>query len=110
MEKVWLALDTAQEPHTHTKVKARGQFFARPESRRCPDEKLKPNTSSEFQQLPRETKVQILLGKQIGCQTAEGYIDGHVKRFLKKAWKIRSPYVASNNKKYGRYGFCIKGS
>ena len=110
MEKVWLALDTAQEPHTHRKVKPRGQFFARPESRRCPDEQLKPYTSSEFQQLPRETKVQILLGKQIGCQTAEGYIDGHVKRFLKKAWKLRSPYVADNNKKYGRYDFCLKGS
>ena len=65
---------------------------------------------SEFQQLPRETKVQILLGKQIGCQTAEGYIDGHVKRFLKKAWKIRSPFVRDNNNKYGRHDLVVKGS
>ena len=107
MENIELALDTALEPHTHRMVKEREHYFAPPEVKRCPDTDLTPLTSITFRELSQEEKLHILLGKQTGCQTAEKQIDKFVKRFLKKAWRHRGPYVVKTNERYSRCDYIL---
>ena len=64
-------------------------------------------TSDAFHGLPPEEKLQVLLSKPIGCPTAEKFIDLHVKRFLRKTWKLRRPYVKASNEKYSRHDYLV---
>ena len=67
--------------------------------RECPalDPADKSLTAEAFYLLSSQEKVAVLLGKHIGCQTAEGHIDTHIKRFLRKTWTLRTPYNRHDN-------------
>ena len=77
------------------------------EYKHCPhsDDELPLLTPSGLYELPKGDKLVVLLGKNIGCQTAEKHIDTHVKRFLLKTLKLRRPYVEATNTKYERHDY-----
>ena len=110
MAKVVYSLMNAQTQHSHQMVKPSNNWWAPPERWSCPPEDPEteqPLTQYEFHRLPPNGKIQVLLGKQIGCPTAEKHIDTHVKRFLRKTWKLRRPHVEATNKKYNRNDYIV---
>ena len=66
-----------------------------------------PPTYEDFTSLNKEDQLQILLGKQINAPKAEAYIDLHVKRFLRKTWKLRRPHVEKANRLYQTHHYLI---
>ena len=109
LDRVIAALQEAQIPHLHRLVRSQYNFHAETEYKRCPHIEDEPPllTPSGFYDLPTSDKLLVLLGKNIGCQTAEKHIDTHVKRFLRKTWKLRRPYVEATNTKYGRHDYLV---
>ena len=110
MAKVVYSLMNAQTQHSHQMVKPSNNWWAPPERWSCPPEDPEteqPLTQYAFHRLPPNEKIQVLLGKQIGCPTAEKHIDTHVKRFLRKTWKLRRPHVEATNKKYNRNDYIV---
>ena len=51
----------------------------------------------DFKSLCVQEKCEVLLGKRIGDPVAENRIDYAVKRYLTKAWNLRSGMTASIN-------------
>jgi hypothetical protein len=47
--------------------------------------------------LGRAEALRIILGKRIGAPRVEDRIDREVKRFLRKAWNVRSPFTRAIN-------------
>ena len=47
-------------------------------------------------------KYEVLLGRSVGNAKADDVIDSLFKRFLKKAWRIRSRVTKAVNKVTGR--------
>lgn len=107
--RVITALQEAQKPHLHKLVRPRHNFHAETEYKSCPRSDDEPQllTPSGFCDLSQRDKLLVLLGKNIGCQTAEKHIDTHVKRFLRKTWKLRRPHVETSNNTYGRHDYLI---
>ena len=85
------------------------KFHAEIEQKHCPQPDDKPYllTPSGFCDLSKNDKLPVLLGKNIGCQTTEKHIDTHVKRFLRKTWKLRRPHVEATYTKYGRHDYLV---
>ena len=108
--KVVYTLMQAQNQHHHRLVTPRTNWWSHTEYQPCPQEDLSeenPLTSDAFHGLSPEGKLQVLLGKQIGCPTAEKFIDLYVKRFLRKTWKLRRPHVKASNEKYSRHDYLV---
>lgn len=55
-----------------------------------------------FDAVEDTSKVCVLLGQRIGSKSAEDNIDHAVKRFLKKAWRVRRHLTASINAEFER--------
>ena len=109
MSKIDFSLIQAQSPHTHRLVRRKDSILALPETRQCPSiiPENRPLTAEAFHLMPPEEKMLVILGKHIGCQTAERHIDTHVKRFLRKSWRLRRPHVVATNKKYKRHDYLV---
>ena len=114
MSMVVYSLIMAQESHYHRRVKSKHNWWAPTVPRLCPPtnqdgrlEEAPPMTAEMFASLQPLEKIQVLLGKQIGCPTVEKHIDTHVKRFLRKSWRLRRPHVTITNEKYGRHDYLI---
>ena len=110
IDRVIAALQEAQNLHSHKLVRPRHNFHAMTEYKQCPHPDDEPPllTPSGFLELPKGDKLVVLLGKNIGCQTAEKHIDTHVKRFLRKTWKLRRPFVEATNTKYQRHDYLVQ--
>ena len=109
IDRVIAALQEAQNPHFHKLVRPRHNFHAKKEYKKCPNQEDEPPllSPSAFCDLSKRDKLLVLLGKNIGCQNAEKHIDTHVKRFLRKTWKLRRPHVEATNTKYGRHDYLV---
>ena len=55
-----------------------------------------------FSDLPESERVCALLGARAGSCAAEDRVDTLVKRFLRKAWKIRRRVTRAVNDEFGR--------
>jgi len=107
ISKICNTLRICQEPHQHRLVRPKNTHQAEPEYRSCPNTDEATITPEIFLQQSHEEILLILLGKQIGCPKAERHIDVFVKRFLRKAWKLRRPHVVTTNRKYSRNDYLI---
>jgi hypothetical protein len=82
---------------------ARDRMLA--ETRKALSRSLGPLGTREFDALPREGKLVVLLGRRVEDKAVEDRIDRTVKVYLKKAWNARdSIRITINNKLGTNYG------
>ena len=60
------------------------------------------NEGAQFGALSGEQQIRVLLGAPAGCKLTEVGIDCAVKRFLRKAWKVRRPISLAINEEFDR--------
>ena len=54
-------------------------------------------TANEFDNMPVQDQLPVLLGKRISDPAAEDKIDRNVKRFLSKCWNLRNEVTGAIN-------------
>ena len=75
------------------------------DTRQALSRSLGPLGTREFDALPREGKLVVLLGRRVEDKAVEDRIDRTVKVYLKKAWNARdSIRIIINNKLGTNYG------
>ena len=61
-----------------------------------------PSGHNPLGHLPRASQIILLLGGSFGVAQLDGEVDKAVKRYLKKAWRDRSPITEAINTVVGR--------
>jgi len=56
-----------------------------------------PGLQTDFEAVPAQDQMAVLLGKRFGAPKCEDRLDRACKRFLRKAWNLRAPLITVIN-------------